>query len=111
MRHLPRVFPALALMLCCMVGCGASQSYKLAVKGTYPVVADRIDGLMPSTPAASGLRAAAVDPITYPTASKAWNDAAPVYRTLVSGATLTPHRKADWLRTATLLDDLQAAEA
>lgn len=100
----------LALLLS-VVGCGASQSYKLAVKGTYPVVASRIDGLLPATPAAANLRTAARDPVTYPVASKAWSDAAPVYRTLVTGAALTDHRKADWLKTAELLDQLQAAEA
>jgi hypothetical protein len=116
MRYLPRVYvPALALMLYCMVGClGPSQSYQDGVRNAYPVVATRIDGLMPSTPAAANLRAAATAPITFPVASKAWSDAAPVYRSLVTdapGLDKPAHRRGDWLHTADQLDQLNAAEA
>lgn len=109
-----RVLLVLALLLS-LVGCtGASLSYQDGVRTAYPVIATRIDGLMPSTPAAAGLRAAATAPITYPVASKAWSDAAPIYRTLVTdapGLDKPLHRRADWLHTADQLDQLNAAEA
>jgi hypothetical protein len=94
------------------VGC-TSQSYKAGVRVGYPPAADRIDQLSgQQTPAAANLRTAAADPITFGKASKAWHDAAPVYRTVVTAApSLTDHRRSDWLKTADLLDKLNADEA
>ena len=100
-----------AIALLSLIGCGPSQSYKLAVADAYPKVATRIDAMLPNTPAAQGLRDAAVAPISFAKASSAWATAAPVYRSLVAAATLTPHRKSDWLVTADLLDKLNADEA
>src|SRR5438132_1415595 len=80
-------------------GCGPAAGYVNGVKFGYPEVATRLDGYGRADQAAN-LRAAAVDPVTYPVASAAWDAAAPVYRADVSAdAKLAAHRKQDWLDT------------
>jgi hypothetical protein len=92
------------LVISCLIGCQTSQSFQTLVKRSFPVVADRMEGL--GAPAeAEGLRAAAKDPVTLDAAEPAWQKAAPVYRQKVADApNLWPLRKQQWLETADIID-------
>jgi len=118
---------ALALMLC-FTGCAAtSASYKTAVATTYPKIAERMD-TYPLTAEESAevktLRdvSAVRKNVSYGTARPAWEAVAPDYRRYVgsdSGEHLLPgkspeeqeRRRADWLKTAEIIDRAQDAEA
>lgn len=111
-RHITRGLAPFALLLF-LVGCGASNSYKLAVGRSYPVVADRMDQLAGAKSEESQLLrdAAAAQPITLGVAGHAWDVAGNVYRDLVTrSTTLSEHRRADWLTTADLLTQLNLKE-
>jgi hypothetical protein len=103
------ILVSLALLV---VGC-MSQSYRVGVTSAYPKVADRLDQLSGQvTPVASELRASTSKPIRFARTSLAWKNASGPYRLLVgSSPNLTDHRRADWLSTADLLDNLNATEA
>lgn len=113
MKHL-RIVPAFALLL--LIGCGTSASYKLYVKGQYPLMADRLAAYSSTDaqaqPLADGLDAAAKDPVTYEKASDAWQAAAPNFRANVSGdSNLPAYSRRKWLEAADLADENNADEA
>jgi hypothetical protein len=111
-RLLPFVFIAVTV-----AGCGTSASYKALVHRTYPVIADRM-GRYPLTDQekieVQDLRSAAADQgkVKYETARPVWEKVEPDYRQRVGADDkIGEQRRADWQKTADLIDQAQDAEA
>lgn len=98
------------------LGCGTSKNYRAGVHESYPVISTRLDAYDLSAverDAVAELRAAAAveRAVTYERAEPAWRAVEPTYRGRVAAdAGINEQRRADWLKTADIVNELQAAE-
>jgi hypothetical protein len=97
-------------------GCQTSEGYKRVVSKTYPRIVERMEKYElndEDAAAVEQLKTVSADAksVRYEDARPAWEEAAPSYRQHVGADdTLPSQRRADWLKTADILDRAQRAE-